>query len=112
MPGTYVWLGHVGTLERYAHSVCVPLVSPPQEMREEAEVRGREVVVGVHFRIDGRGLRTGELPPILPAVVNGWQTQRLRGTVPRGRVGQAMREKSPRPKKLGSPPPIPHPESA
>ena len=63
---------------------CVPW-SPTLGKRERgSQVCGLDAVVGIHLRIEGWGLRTGELPHLPPAAVDSWQWQRLRGTVPGG----------------------------
>jgi len=62
-----------------------------------------EAVVGVHFRVEGWGLGAGEFPHIPSAVGGAWLWQRLRGSVPRGRVGQASEGEEPPPRKAGGP---------
>ena len=77
--------------------------APPQDRDRGLRFGTLEAVVGVHIRMEGWGPRAGELPPIPSAVLSAWKWQRLGGTVPRGRVGQASEGEEPPPRKARGP---------
>ena len=100
VPRTYVWLGHVGTLERYAHSGCVPRLPRPKkgpgfEVRNLGSRRR-----GPHQ--DRRlGLRAGELPPIRPAVLSAWHRNVCAVPFREAGWGRRRRGRAPAPKSEG-----------